>query len=85
MGIVSRAAVVAPEREGEREGGKNGEMEKNVSAPNGPAPENRYGRRREAEGGREGGEAKMGFSFTTGRQDAGRQAGRQAERSTELG
>ena len=44
MGIVSRAAVVAPDREREREERKNGEREKNVSAPNGPAPENRYGR-----------------------------------------
>ena len=33
------------ERErGEKEQRKNGEREKNVSAPNGPAPENRYGR-----------------------------------------
>ena len=44
MGIVSRAAVVAPDREREREERKNGEREKNVSAANGPAPENRYGR-----------------------------------------
>ena len=48
--------------ETEAGGGKNGEMEKNVGAPNGPAPENRYGRT-----GGEGG-AKMGFSFTRGRQ-----------------
>ena len=74
MGIVSRAAVVAPDRERERERGekeqrKNGEREKNVSAANGPAPENRYGRtdERGMSGGRkEGRQLRWGFSSSRG-------------------
>ena len=73
--------LLTEKERGGKEQRKNGEREKNVSAPNGPAPENRYGRtdERGMGGGRKA--AKMGFFFFTrrGRHAAGTS---QAETST---